>query len=178
MWREYHGHAPAVALIMPVNTGRGLVFRPFQLARMQMPPTPLKARARGLRTLAIAWVRGVLGCNDFSAGATKHAWRTSPSPWPPSSPLGERKGEGFPAPFLAPLSAPPRRAEGGRVPRSCPRTPVCSATGRGRGMGSPPLSPHPCLLRHGERQGERGVRERTNVSTPPRNGRTDPVRAR
>ena len=113
MWREYDGHAPAVALIMPVNTGRGLVFRPFQLARVQMPPTPLKARARGLRTLAIAWVRGVLGCNDFSAGATKHAWRPSPSPWPPSS--------------------PPRGAEGGWVPRSCPRTPVCSATASGMG---------------------------------------------
>ncbi len=136
MWREYHGHAPAVALIMPVNTGRGLVFRPFQLARMQMPPTPLKARARGLRTLAIAWVRGVLGCNDFSAGATKHAWRTSPSPWPPSSPLGERKGEGFPAPFLSPLSAPPRGAE---VP--APVLSPLSAPPRGAEVPAPVLAP-------------------------------------
>ncbi len=102
-----------------------------------MPPTSLKAQASGPRTLAIAWVRGVLGCNDFSAGATKHAWRPSPSPWPPSSPLGERKGD-----------------------------------------GSPQLSSHPCLLRHGERKGERGVRERTNVGNPLRNGRTDSVHAR
>ncbi len=91
--------------------GERSCFPPFSTREVQMPPTPLKARARGLRTLAIAWVRGVLGCNDFSAGATKHAWRTSPSPWPPSSPLEERKGDGFPAPFLSPLSAPPRGAE-------------------------------------------------------------------
>ncbi len=57
-----------------------------------MPPTPLKARARGLRTLAIAWVRGVLGCNDFSAGATKHAWRPSPSPSPLPLPVWEEGG--------------------------------------------------------------------------------------
>ena len=31
-------------------------------------------------------------CSSFSAGAAVHAWRTSPSPWPPSSPHGEKKG--------------------------------------------------------------------------------------
>jgi len=35
------------------------------------------------------------GGAGFSAGAAEHAWRPSPSPWPPSSPaLRERKGEG------------------------------------------------------------------------------------